>query len=293
MANNRELSQLGSFIDVDNNNGNIGIATTATPSVGIGTTAPEEKLHVVGNVKANEFIGGGVNLTGIITAGGASYSGGTQLASLKVTGLSTFVGVATFQSPVYIADTGGSKGLTIAGTGGLDVTGVSTFGNDLFVGGDLDFKGSLYQDGRLYTSGVGIGSTSINTSTGVIPDIDRIGVGFTDINFVGTGMSVTGYGSTVVVDLSSLAGGQLSITTVTSGPVQDISFVGGATTSIIGIATLTDRFVYEPASGEVGIGTSAPGFKLDVVGDINSSTAIRVGGDNIQDEYVRFAIALG
>ena len=293
MANNRELSQLGSFIDVDNNNGNIGIATLATPSVGIGTTAPEEKLHVVGNVKANEFIGGGVNLTGIITAGGASYSGATQLAHLKVTGLSTFVGVATFQSPVYIADTGGSRGLTIDGTGGLDVTGVSTFGSDLYVGDDIFFGGSLYQEGQLYTSGVGIGSTSINTSTGVIPDIDRIGVGFTDINFVGTGMSVTGYGSTVVVDLSELAGGQLSITTVTSGPVQDISFVGGATTSIIGIATLTDRFVYEPASGEVGIGTAAPGFKLDVVGDINSSTAIRVGGDNIQDEYVRFAIALG
>ena len=293
MANNRELSQLGSFIDVDNNNGNIGIATLATPSVGIGTTAPEEKLHVVGNVKANEFIGGGVNLTGIITAGGASYSGATQLAHLKVTGLSSFVGVATFQSPVYIADTGGSRGLTIDGTGGLDVTGISTFGGDLYVDDDIFFGGSLYQEGVLYTSGVGIGSTSINTSTGVIPDIDRIGVGFTDINFVGTGMSVTGYGSTVVVDLSELAGGQLSITTVTSGPVQDISFVGGATTSIIGIATLTDRFVYEPASGEVGIGTAAPGFKLDVVGDINSSTAIRVGGDNIQDEYVRFAIALG
>ena len=293
MANNRELSQLGSFIDVDNNNGNIGIATLATPSVGIGTTAPEEKLHVVGNIKANEFIGGGVNLTGIITAGGASYSGGTQLASLKVTGLSTFVGVATFQSPVYIADTGGSRGLTIAGTGGLDISGVSTFRDHLYIGDDLYFGGSLYQKGQLYTSGVGIGSTSINTSTGNIPDIDRIGVGFTDINFVGTGMSVTGYGSTVVVDLSELAGGQLSITTVTSGPVQDISFVGGATTSIIGIATLTDRFVYEPASGEVGIGTAAPGFKLDVVGDINSSTAIRVGGDNIQDEYVRFAIALG
>ena len=293
MANNRELSQLGSFIDVDNNNGNIGIATLATPSVGIGTTAPEEKLHVVGNIKANEFIGGGVNLTGIITAGGASYSGATQLAHLKVTGLSTFVGVATFQSPVYIADTGGSRGLTIDGTGGLDVSGISTFGGNLYIDDDVYFGGSLYQNGQLYTSGVGIGSTSINTSTGNIPDIDRIGVGFTDINFVGTGMSVTGYGSTVVVDLSELAGGQLSITTVTSGPVQDISFVGGATTSIIGIATLTDRFVYEPASGEVGIGTAAPGFKLDVVGDINSSTAIRVGGDNIQDEYVRFAIALG
>ena len=206
MANNRELSQLGSFIDVDNNNGNIGIATTAPPSVGIGTTNPGYKLDVYG---------------------------------------------------------------------------------------DVNFEGSLYKQGQLFTSGVGIGSTSLNPYSGVLADADRIGIGFTDINFVGTGLSVTGYGSTVVVDLSELAGGQLSISTVTSGPVQDISFVGGATTSIIGIATVTDRFVYEPATGEVGIGTASPGFKLDVVGDINSSTAIRVGGDNIQDEYVRFAIALG
>ena len=206
MANNRELSQLGSFIDVDNNNGNIGIATLATPSVGIGTTNPGYKLDVYG---------------------------------------------------------------------------------------DVNFEGSLYKQGQLFTSGVGIGSTSLNPYSGVLADADRIGIGFTDINFVGTGLSVTGYGSTVVVDLSELAGGQLSISTVTSGPVQDISFVGGATTSIIGIATVTDRFVYEPATGEVGIGTASPSFKLDVVGDINSSTAIRVGGDNIQDEYVRFAIALG
>ena len=206
MANNRELSQLGSFIDVDNNNGNIGIATLATPSVGIGTTNPGYKLDVYG---------------------------------------------------------------------------------------DVNFEGSLYKQGQLFTSGVGIGSTSLNPYSGVLADADRIGIGFTDINFVGTGLSVTGYGSTVVVDLSELAGGQLSISTVTSGPVQDISFVGGATTSIIGIATVTDRFVYEPGTGEVGIGTASPGFKLDVVGDINSSTAIRVGGDNIQDEYVRFAIALG
>ena len=206
MANNRELSQLGSFIDVDNNNGNIGIATLATPSDGIGTTNPGYKLDVYG---------------------------------------------------------------------------------------DVNFEGSLYKQGQLFTSGVGIGSTSLNPYSGVLADADRIGIGFTDINFVGTGLSVTGYGSTVVVDLSELAGGQLSISTVTSGPVQDISFVGGATTSIIGIATVTDRFVYEPATGEVGIGTASPSFKLDVVGDINSSTAIRVGGDNIQDEYVRFAIALG
>ena len=33
----------------------------------------------------------------------------------------------------------------------------------------------------------------------------RIGTGFTDINFVGSGITITGYGSTVVVDMTSIA----------------------------------------------------------------------------------------
>ena len=44
MAKNRELSQLGALVVVDDSNRNIGIATTATPSVGIGTTNPAYKL---------------------------------------------------------------------------------------------------------------------------------------------------------------------------------------------------------------------------------------------------------
>ena len=50
MANNRELSQLGSFISVDDSSRNIGIATTATPYVGIGTTNPQYKLDVYGDI---------------------------------------------------------------------------------------------------------------------------------------------------------------------------------------------------------------------------------------------------
>ncbi len=268
MANNRELSQLGSFIDVDNNNGNIGIATLATPWVGIGTTSPEEKLHVVGNVKADEFIGGGVNLTGIITAGGASYSGGTTLANLHVTGVSTLTGVTPLVQIIVV------------------------------VGGDIDFKGDLYKNGDLFTSGVGIGSTAVNTSTGVIPDIDRIGVGFTDINFVGTGLSITGYGSTVVVDFGNIAaasGGQLSISTTTESPPHNISFVGSASTNIIGIATPTDPFVFIPSTGRVGIGSDTPIEKLDVNGNINISGAYKIKdrSEDVLTDALIYSIVLG
>ena len=116
MANNRELSQLGSFINIDDTSRNIGIATTATPYVGIGTTNPQYKLDV---------------------------------------------------------------------------------------NGDINFEGDLYQRGQLFTSGVGIGSDGVNSQTGITTY--RVGVGFTDIMFVGTGLSITGYGSTVVVDLGDIA----------------------------------------------------------------------------------------
>ena len=112
MANNRELSQLGSIVSVDDSNRTLGLGA----SVGIGTT------------------------------------------------------VADYQ---------------------LDVN------------GDINFEGDLYQRGQLFTSGVGIGSDGVNSQTGITTY--RVGVGFTDIMFVGTGLSITGYGSTVVVDLGAIS----------------------------------------------------------------------------------------
>ena len=116
MANNRELSQLGSFINIDDTSRNIGIATTATPYVGIGTTNPQYKLDVHG---------------------------------------------------------------------------------------DINFTQDLYKNGQLFTSGIGVGIATVNPQSGIITG--RVGVGFTDVNFVGTGISVTGYGSTVVVDFGNIA----------------------------------------------------------------------------------------
>ena len=116
MAKNRELSQFGGFVNIDDTSRNIGIATTATPYVGIGTTNPQYKLDVYG---------------------------------------------------------------------------------------DINFTDNLYKNGQLFTAGIGIGSDGVNSQTGITTN--RIGVGFTDVVFVGTGLSITGYGSTVVVDLGDIA----------------------------------------------------------------------------------------
>ena len=112
MANNRELSQLGSIVNIDDSNRTLGIAA----SVGIGTTVADYQLHVQG---------------------------------------------------------------------------------------DINFTDNLYKNGELFTSGVGAGVATVTPNSGDITD--RVGFGFTDINFVGSGITVTGYGSTVVVDMSSIA----------------------------------------------------------------------------------------
>jgi hypothetical protein len=76
-------------------------------------------------------------------------------------------------------------------------------GYDLDVNGDINFAGDLYQNGSLFTSGLGVGIATVDPQSGIMTG--RVGVGFTDMNFVGTGITVTGYGTTVVVDMSSIA----------------------------------------------------------------------------------------
>ena len=163
MAFNRELSQLGHYIVVDDTTGRIAITTTASgPNVGIGTIDPQFKLDVAGDVR----VSGNLNVSGDFV-----YDEVTG-RNIQISGFSTFIGVSTFK-------------------------------DNVFFDGDIDFAGDLYKDGRLFVTGVGIGSTSVNPESGVIGT--KIGAGYTDINFVGTGLTVTGYGSTVIVDFNNLA----------------------------------------------------------------------------------------
>ena len=83
MAKNRELSQLGALVVVDDSNRNIGIATTATPSVGIGTTNPAYKLDVAGDINSRtEVRVGGVGVaTGVFIQNNGTAAGIATVAA--------------------------------------------------------------------------------------------------------------------------------------------------------------------------------------------------------------------
>ena len=74
MARNREFSQLGSFVVVDDNTGSIAITTSSTPYVGIGTTNPLYKLDVRGDV----YVGGGLTVAQDIDFLGDLYQNGEK-----------------------------------------------------------------------------------------------------------------------------------------------------------------------------------------------------------------------
>jgi len=71
ITRNRELSQFGSFIYIDNNSQEIGIATETTPYVGIGTANPSVKFEVIGDTN----IGGNLTVSEGIEASSYTING--------------------------------------------------------------------------------------------------------------------------------------------------------------------------------------------------------------------------
>ena len=104
-------------------------------------------------------------------------------------------------------------GADVSGTGSLKLpVGTTAQRNSSPAAGDIrynstlgSFEGYSTSWGELGGGGIGIGSTSTNPASGVV--VNRIGVGFTDINVVGSGISVTGYGSTIVLDFNDFKPG--------------------------------------------------------------------------------------
>ena len=107
----RELSQFGSFLEVDNSNQNIGIATTTTPYIGIGTTNPRYKLDIVGNTNISGFVSATsyyLNGNLLVDASIENWSLGTGSNIYRLNG---DVGIGT-TNPIFTLDVSGDINLT-------------------------------------------------------------------------------------------------------------------------------------------------------------------------------------
>ena len=256
MANNRELSQVAGFIIVDDSNRNIGIATTATPYVGIGTTNPQAKLQVVGDVILDKVK---VTSSGIVTSSQPGittvvyYGDGSNLIGVNAFNV---INQDLTSSPVYP---------TFANNTGVSSVGIST-NNIVFVPAT----------GRL-----GIGTTNPQSTLQVGAAITMYGpTGIVSaVAFYGDGSKLTGVNAFNVIPQD-----------LTASPVYP-TFANNTGVSSVGIAST--GFVFIPSTGSVGINSIQPAYKLDVGGDINISGTYRVNGRSVLDDALIYSIVFG
>lgn len=144
ITRNRELSQLGSFIYIDDTTQTVAITEGSSPNVGIGSTIPTSKLDVLGNV----------NISGVVTA--TSFSG-------------SFSGTATNATT---ADYALVAGLSTVSSGILSTSSVSTSG--IITASAFYINDTLLINPELATWLPGVGSTvyrlgnvGIGTSVGI------------------------------------------------------------------------------------------------------------------------------
>jgi len=286
--------------------------------VAIGTTSPTVTLDVRGKIQSNSEIETvNARVTGIVTAGavgvttltaldavvtGFSTLGLANATSLKVTtGFTTVQSLSSVDLTVSIGATI-SKDLNVgaAATVGaaLTVTGASKFaefvrfekdvavGSAVTVGAALTVTGaSKFAEFARFEKDVAVGSAA---TVGVLTVTNNVYIGGNlvvggDIDldeFNGRNLRITG-----IATVGFITASNLFVTGVTTTSTLHVG-LGGTILTAIGIGN----------SQRVGIGTTAA-FVLDVLGDINSSTAIRVGGVDIlttaSGDATALAIALG
>ena len=315
---NRELSQFGSFVYVENSTQEIGITTSPLPFVGIGTTNPQYKLHVTGGgyfegtLISTCFSG---NLSGsadyATSSGVATYSSSSGVATYSnnagIATYSSFSGIATYSSNSGIATYAGTSGVSTNVIGGigsvtsLQVTGLSTFTNGPVLIGSGTLTGTASQTlqvtGSSYISGsLGIGTTNPKVTLDVSGNANISGV-VTALSFSGDGSKLTNLPTGIVTyatnagTATTVIGGIGSITSLSVSGISTLGFttisqlyVGVSTFS--GIATHTAGLFGTQASFS-GIVTS-PTFSgnlsgtattaTNVIGGIGSITQLQVSG---------------
>ena len=234
-------------IDV-NADGTVTLAPYADGNVGIATTRPTSRLHVVGDIL----------ITGFSTLGtGATVSQTLFTNQLSVSGVSTFAGITTNTSTLFANQLSVAGVSTFAGI--TTVTGTTLFARQLNVSGVSTFAGITTVTSTLFATQLNISGVSTIGNFRITP--------------VGSGATVGGIGVTYFGDGSNLTGvsGGVSISTNTTNQNQLITYATsfGSTT---GFGATSLGLVFNPSTTRLGIGTTNPQYNLHVIGDFAATS---------------------
>jgi hypothetical protein len=291
LIRNRELSQFGSFIHIEDSNQSIGITTGTTPFVGIGTINPSVKFEVVGDTNINgnlNVIGGNfeassytLNGTPLVDATLAQWDFATN--DVDVYRLNGSVGIGT---SVFV------ERLTVLGNISAGQF-ISTFtsGTAPFVvlsDTQVTNLNASFLRGKVPPSGNIVGTTDTQTLTNKTLTSPIINGG----SFSSAGITFTGSTSgTTTLQASAVASGVITLPAVTA------TLVGRNTTDTLTnktiaadsntITGLTNASLINSTISGVSLGsnlnTLSFGSYLTSTGSYNGSTArtVSVAGTSV------------
>jgi hypothetical protein len=208
-------------------------------NIGIGTIAPNEKLHVAGNIHA--YAAGGID-AGLL----ASTSGGSTTISIRSNGVTYFnggnIGIGTTAPPVKLQLIGDGA-MFYSGSGQASYGAGLKFRNDGYEHWTIGVKGSTF-----VISSTGANGTSIWAGASTFDRVTIASAGAVRLNSYGSGTNT----GTVAYNLAVDSSGNVI---ETAGGVVDGSGTANYVPRWQDANTLTNSIIYDDGS-YIGIGTT-------------------------------------
>lgn len=220
-----------------------------------------EEIHVVnGNVGI-----GDTTPAALLTVGNG------DLFQVQATGeVLTVVGTAT--APSYAFSDDPDTGLYNGGANNLRVVTAGQTRLSVGAAGNVGI-GTTNPVSKLDVAGT-VTSTGLTVSSGLVAlpagQIDPTEVSFTYASSTTQGGPAADVACSGCISLGTETSGLYDATTDT---IADDGVISDAEAS--DVLTINNGLLYAPTTGNVGIGTTAPGVKLDVVGDIRTTAQLR------------------
>jgi hypothetical protein len=287
VTRNRELSQFGSFLYIDDGTKNIGIATNGTPNIGIGTTNATSKLSVVGNV----------NISGVVTA--SNFYGGFigTATNATIANYALVSGISTIASGIVSTSSLNTSGIITASAFYINddliinpefstwsYTGASGIGNTVYRLGNVGIGVSTGIAEKLTVNGNVSANRLISTVTsGTAPFVVQSDTQVTNLNASFLRGKVPPTGEIIgTIDTQTLTNKTLTTPTVGSGGANFSGSSSGtvnlrASAAASGTLTLPSETGTLLTTGSVGIITTGNILNGTIVNeDINTSAAIAI-----------------
>lgn len=269
----------------------IGILTVTTANItSIAASFANVGISTVGFTSStNLYAGIATVISGIITNASIGVATITTINASRVnSGITSTIGVI---AGIVTVTTLLATNVNVSGVSTLNngnVTGIIT-ANNLAVTNKSTFAGDLQVDGNTFyvnssTNSVGIGSTLPQYPLDVLGDVRFNEVIYASNGRGNTGEVLTSQGPNPAVwaPAVNVTVGAANSTLITDIPSSsDIHYITfAANTSDIGYSYVdSNGLVYLPSSNRLGIGSTQPGFTVDVNGNINFTGTLYKGGE--------------